>query len=63
MRTVFQIISWASLVLTILPAILFFAQVMDLDRVKLVMFLATIVWFVATPMWMGRKEASRPQVD
>lgn len=56
MRTVLQAISWIALVATILPSILFLQGSMDLDRAKLVMLLATIVWFVATPLWMGRKE-------
>lgn len=55
-RRVFQVLSWGSLILTVLPSVLFFAGLMDLDRVKWVMFISTIVWFAATPFWMGRSE-------
>ncbi|MCL4192798.1 MAG: hypothetical protein KJZ87_13780 [Thermoguttaceae bacterium] len=56
MRRVFQVLSWGSLILTVLPPALLFAGLMDLDRMKWVLFIATIVWFAATPFWMGRSE-------
>lgn len=54
MRTVLPIISWVSLAATILPSVLFVAGQITLDQSKLAMLAATIVWFVATPLWMGR---------
>ena len=54
MRLLFQIISWLSLLGTILPAILFLAGKLDLDQVKQMLFWSTVVWFVFTPLWMGR---------
>ncbi len=59
MRRILQAISWIALIATALPSILFLQGSMDLDSAKLIMLLATIVWFVATPMWMGR-ETSQP---
>jgi hypothetical protein len=37
---------------TIVPAGLFVAGRMELDAVKLWMLIATVVWFVATPVWL-----------
>ena len=54
MRLILQIISWLSLAATILPSILFLAGRIDLDQSKLWLLAATIVWFIATPLWMGR---------
>ncbi len=54
MRRVFQTISWISLAATIIPSVLFLAGSMTLDQSKNWLLLATIVWFVHTPLWMGR---------
>ena len=51
-----QIVSLASRVVLLVPSVLFLAGRMDLDRVKLVMLIATILWFVATPLWMWERE-------
>ena len=49
------LVSLLALAGTMLPSILFFNGAMDLDRMKLWMLVATAVWFIATPMWMGRE--------
>jgi hypothetical protein len=56
MRRIVQIISWAALAATILPPVLFLTGHMTLDQLKLAMLAATIVWFAATPLWMGRSK-------
>ena len=56
MRIFTQMLSFLSLLATVIPAYLFWMGIMDLNTVKWIMFLATIVWFVATPVWMERKE-------
>lgn len=54
MRLLLQIISWISLAGTILPPLLFLAGHIELEQSKWWMLVATIVWFAATSMWMGR---------
>ncbi len=54
-RLPLQIISWIALVGTILPASLFLAGRMELATSKNWLLAATILWFAATPLWMGRK--------
>lgn len=54
MRRIYQTISWLSLAATILPSVLFLAGTLDLDQTKMIMLLATLGWFVHTPLWMGR---------
>ncbi len=56
MRIVLQIISAIALGLTVIPSMLFFSGRMELDMMKWLMLLATIAWFVVTPLWMGRKD-------
>lgn len=38
-----------------MPALLFFADRIDLAQVKFWMLVWTVAWFVATPIWMERK--------
>jgi hypothetical protein len=54
MRRVLQLTSWVALVATIAPPLLFLNGSISLDQTKLAMLIATLVWFVATPLWMGR---------
>jgi hypothetical protein len=51
-KTVAKIVSYVSLVGTIVPPILFFAGTMTLDMMKIWMTATTATWFVATPFWM-----------
>jgi len=55
MRRVLQVISWLGCAGTALPSALFLFDKIDLDRSKWLILLATIVWFVVTPLWMGRE--------
>ncbi|MDP6522664.1 MAG: hypothetical protein QGI24_04375 [Kiritimatiellia bacterium] len=55
MRKALQTVSWISLAAVLLPSVLFMSGSMTLDKVKLVMMLATIAWFIVTPLWMERK--------
>jgi hypothetical protein len=54
MRPIAQFASAVALIGTILPAVLFLTGRLDLDQVKAWMLAATVVWFVATPLWMER---------
>lgn len=47
-----RFVGLAALVGTILPPVAFLFGAMPLDTVKAVMFVSTILWFVAAPMWM-----------
>ncbi len=58
MRTILQIVSLLALIGLTLPSIIFLTGRMELNTVKWLMLLATIVWFVAaTPlMWKDNGE-------
>ena len=55
MKRIAQIISYLALAATLLPAVLFFADQIELPLVKVWMLAAALVWFVATPLWMEHK--------
>ncbi|MBM4092942.1 MAG: hypothetical protein FJ276_26565 [Planctomycetes bacterium] len=54
MRLLTQILSWLALAGTILPSVLYATGQLELETCKWIMVVATVVWFVATPFWMGR---------
>lgn len=54
MRKVLMVASLLALVWLLLAAVLFFADAIPLERAKLQLLLATVLWFVVTPLWMGR---------
>jgi len=62
MRPVLQIISLAALCVTLAAPILFFATHLTLDQMKATMLAATIVWFAATPFWMGHPKVEEELV-
>jgi len=49
-----KLVSLVALVATIVPPVLYFYGRMDLDAAKQWMLVATIAWFVATPLWMDK---------
>ena len=51
-KTFAKPVSWLSLVVLILPSFLFLMGKIELDRVKWIMVLATVVWFVSASLWM-----------
>jgi hypothetical protein len=57
MRLVAQIASWISLVVLMVPVLLYLAgQMSSLDRVKWIMNMASIVWFVTASIWMWNQK-------
>ena len=56
-KNIAQIVSWLSLVILIMPSVLFLMGTFSsLDQVKLIMLVATVVWFVSTPLWMWKEK-------
>ncbi len=54
-----RLISVVALAATIVPGILFIVGAMSHSAVTSTALIGTILWFIATPMWMGRE----PPVD
>ena len=61
MRPILQIVSLLALIALTLPSIIFLAGRMELDTVKWLMLLATIVWFVAATPWMWKDNGTEQQ--
>jgi hypothetical protein len=61
MRPILQIISLLALIGLTLPSIIFLTGRMELNTVKWLMLLATIVWFVAATPWMWKDKGAETQ--
>jgi len=61
MRSILQIVSLLALIALTLPSVLFLAGRMELDTVKWIMILPTIVWFVAATPWMWKDNGADQQ--
>jgi hypothetical protein len=53
--TILVIVSWLSLVVLMLPSILFLAGRMELTTAKWVMLAATVLWFATATPWMWKQ--------
>ena len=56
MKKIMETISYLSLVILVAAPILFYAEKIDLDRNKLLMTIATVIWFASALCWMGREK-------
>lgn len=55
MNNIAKLVSLVALAVTVLPCLLYFAGTISHDVVKWSSLAGTIVWFIATPTWMGRE--------
>ncbi|HOX55453.1 MAG TPA: hypothetical protein P5205_01045 [Candidatus Paceibacterota bacterium] len=55
MKRIAQVISYLALTATLLSAVLFFADQIELPLAKVWMLAAALVWFAVTPFWMEHK--------
>ncbi|MCU0917158.1 MAG: hypothetical protein MUC88_21735 [Planctomycetes bacterium] len=53
--TILMVVSWLSLVVLMVPVILFLAGAMELAAVKWIMLAATVVWFATATPWMWKQ--------
>jgi hypothetical protein len=55
MRTIFKIISFTGLALTIVPSILVFKEVIAMKAHYLLMAIGFALWFASAPFWIKSK--------
>ena len=54
MNTIYKVISFIGLGLTVIPAFLVFAQTITWQTHALLMMVGTVLWFTTAPFWMLR---------
>lgn len=57
MKSILKILSIIGLILTLLPAILYFYQYITLDMQKLLMACGMGLWFLTAPFWLNSAKA------
>ena len=55
MNSIPKLASLIALVVTVTPSLLYFQGMLDAEPMKWISLVGTIAWFIATPMWMGKK--------
>ena len=58
-RRIIQAISWISLAGTIVPSALYLIGRVNLEQSKWLLLVATFVWFITAPLWIGRGPKER----
>ena len=56
MRSGLMLLSFAGLVLTIVPSFLVFTQMMSREMFAALMTVGTVLWFATAPFWMRKDE-------
>jgi len=55
MITILKTISYAALVITLVPAFLVYAGIMSFESYKYWVLAGTLVWFATAPFWINKK--------
>ena len=58
MKTILQLVSFAGLILTVLPSFMVFLQTISWQTHATLMALGTLMWFLSAPFWMKKAEES-----
>lgn len=56
-----KIISLIAFVILIVPSVLYLAGRIELDRVKSLMLIVTIIWFVSASFWMWNHDTDQTE--
>jgi len=59
MRQIAKVVSWVSLLGAIILSILFYYDIIGRDWMIGVMNATMVIWFIATPLWMGREPGKK----
>lgn len=55
MKNLLKFISLAGLLLTLVPSILYFYELLAFGTHKLLMALGAVLWFLSAPLWMNKE--------
>ena len=56
MKYLYQLLSVAGLALLLIPSILFYFDAIEQERMKVLMFTGTLIWFAGAIPWLGKKK-------
>ncbi len=55
MKLLIKLISYTGLVLTLVPALLVFAGIINLNSFKVLLILGGLMWFTTAPFWVNKR--------
>lgn len=55
MKYIYRLMAILGLVLTLTPPLLYYFDSMNEERMKLIMFIGTLLWFTGAIPWLGKK--------
>jgi len=55
MKILLQLVSLVGLLLTIVPSLLYFTEVISKTNHQWLMFAGTVLWFATAPFWMNKQ--------
>jgi hypothetical protein len=55
MKMIMAVVAIVALGLTVVPSLLVFNGMMDIDLHKKLMLAGTVLWFIAAPIWFRKK--------
>jgi hypothetical protein len=58
MKIIIKLGSFVSLVLTIVPSLIFFTGDLELSQMKIYMGVGMVLWFVTAPFWINKSSKS-----
>ncbi|MBO8130033.1 MAG: hypothetical protein H0Z29_00785 [Candidatus Marinimicrobia bacterium] len=58
---VLKILSFAGLILTVIPSFFVFAGIISLEVNKNLMIIGTILWFATSPFWINKEKTNGVQ--
>jgi hypothetical protein len=56
MKIFYKIVAIAGLLMTLVPSILFYFQMIEIGQMKLYMAIGTMLWFSGAIPWLGQKQ-------
>ena len=56
MRYFYQVLASAGLAMVLVPSILHYMDRMEIDQMKTLIFLGTMLWFAGAIPWLGKKK-------
>jgi hypothetical protein len=56
MKYLYQLLAVAGLALLLIPSLLFYFDAIEEERMKVLMFTGTVIWFAGAIPWLGKKK-------
>ena len=58
MKVILRIISYSGLLLTILPSFLVYADLVTMEKHKLIALIGSVMWLSTAPFWLNKNKTT-----